>query len=121
EIYQWLLRQLGFVVSNTGYIVYANAQKDRDGFGAKLDFDITLIAHTGSTDWVEPTLLDIKKCLDSDVLPNKTEDCDYCRYRESAGKALLAHVEGTKLESKQEIKKVTSKKSKENYETPTLF
>src|SRR6185312_284075 len=95
EIYQWLLRQLGFVVSNTGYIVYANAQKDRDGSGAKLDFDITLIAHTGSTDWVEPTLLDIKKCLDSDVLPNKTEDCDYCRYRESAGKALLAHVEGT--------------------------
>ena len=92
EIYQWLLRQLGFTVSDTGYIVYANAQKDRDGFGGKLEFDITLIAHTGSTDWVAQTLLDIKKCLDSDALPMPTQDCDYCRYRESAGKALLAHA-----------------------------
>ena len=28
-IYQWLLRQLGYKVANTGYFVYANGRKDR--------------------------------------------------------------------------------------------
>jgi ATP-dependent exoDNAse (exonuclease V) beta subunit len=29
EVYQWLFRQNGFKVSNTGYFVYANASKDK--------------------------------------------------------------------------------------------
>ncbi len=128
EIYQWLLRQLGFPVSDTGYIVYANAQKDRDGFGAKLEFEITLIAHKGSTDWIEQTLLDIKKCLESNLLPERSEDCDYCRYRESAGKALLPFVKGQMTHaSSTPVEKITItrkavKKDHENTpETAQLF
>ncbi len=134
EIYQWLLRQLGFTVSDTGYIVYANAQKDRDGFGAKLDFEITLIAHKGTTDWVDQTLLDIKRCLDSDTLPERSDDCDYCRYRESAGKALLPFARGAhalptapnlvteKTETKRNISSKSKKQEHENTpETAQLF
>lgn len=90
EIYQWLLRQKNFKVSDTGYFVYANASKDREAFDAKLEFEVTLIPYTGSTDWVEGTLLKLKECAESPEIPAPSEDCDYCRYREAAGKALWA-------------------------------
>ena len=88
EVYQWLLRQRGFPVSDTGYFVYANASKDREAFDGKLEFEVTLIPYTGNTGWIEGTLQKIKECLDSEAIPNSTADCDYCRYRESAGQAL---------------------------------
>lgn len=88
EVYQWLLRQNGFTVSDTGYFVYANATKDREAFDAKLEFDITLIAYKGNANWIEGTLADIKTCLDSEQIPPMGDGCDYCRYREAAGVAL---------------------------------
>lgn len=88
EVYQWLLRQNGFKVSDTGYWFYANATKDREAFDAKLDFELTLVPYKGSTDWIDDTLVALKACLDSEQIPPAGEDCDYCRYREAAGKAL---------------------------------
>lgn len=90
ETYQWLFRRNGFSVSDTGYFVYANASKDREAFDAKLEFEVTLIPYTGDDSWVEPTLFDIKACLESPELPAPGDGCDYCRYREAAGKKLLA-------------------------------
>ena len=90
EIYQWLLRQNGFEVSDTAYWVYANGDKDKDAFDAKLEFELTLVPYTGDASWVEDTLQDIKKCLDSDELPQNAEDCDYCKYREAVGKKMQA-------------------------------
>jgi hypothetical protein len=92
EIYQWLLRQNGFDVSDTGYWFYANASKDREAFDGRLDFELTLVPYTGSTDWVDEALVRLKACLDSDSLPGAGLECDYCRYREAAGKALLPFV-----------------------------
>ena len=83
EMYQWLLRELGFKVSNTGYFVYCNGKTDREAFDAKLDFDINLLVYTGNSSWVEDTLLEIKKCLDG-KMPKSNEECDYCNYRKSA-------------------------------------
>jgi len=81
EIYQWLFRQEDFPVNNTGYFVYANASKNRPKFDAKLEFDLQIIAYEGDCSWVEPTIYQIKKCLDSDQIPNPGEKCEYCEYR----------------------------------------
>ena len=83
EIYQWLLRRNGYNVSNTGYFVYCNGRTDLDRFDGKLEFDLTLIPYEGSDSWVEGTIEDIHKCLNSDNVPDSSEDCDYCAYRES--------------------------------------
>ena len=91
EIYQWLLRQNGFKVSDTGYWFYANATKDREAFDGRLDFELTLVPYKGSTDWIDGVLVDLKKCLDSESIPAAAEDCDYCRYRDVAGKKFQAH------------------------------
>ncbi|SRR5258708_206456 len=81
EIYQWLFRENGFKVSDTGYFVYCNGKTDRKAFDAKLKFDITLLPYKGSTDWVLGTIKDAIECLKGDSLPNSGTDCDYCKYR----------------------------------------
>lgn len=84
EIYQWLFRQNGFKVSDTGYFVYCNGRTDKEAFDAKLEFDIKIIPYTGKTDWIEDIILEIKNCLMSDTIPEADPDCDYCNYRKSA-------------------------------------
>lgn len=80
EVYQWLLRQNGYKVSNTGYFVYCNGNTDKKAFDAKLEFNITLIPYEGNDSWIEKTITDIHLCLGSDVIPQANEDCDYCSY-----------------------------------------
>lgn len=80
EVYQWLLRRNGYTVSDTGYFVYCNGQADRPAFNAKLEFDVTLIAYTGSDSWIEPVVADIHACLNHDAIPVSHPDCDYCSY-----------------------------------------
>lgn len=92
EIYQWLLRHNDLDVSDTGYFVYVNGRKDLKGFDGKLEFDINLIPYKGKSAWVDEVLLKIKKCLDSDVIPDADPDCEYCKYREAAGMAFKKHV-----------------------------
>ena len=80
EIYQWLFRKNGFNVSSIGYFVYCNGLTDRDTFGAKLDFDIKVIPYTGDDGWIEGIVLNIHKCLRSDMIPVSGQDCDFCKY-----------------------------------------
>jgi len=80
DIYQWLFRQGGFDVSETGYFVYANGIKDKEKFDNKLEFDLTILDYEGSTEWVEPTILDIKEVLDGDKLPESGPHCEHCPY-----------------------------------------
>ena len=94
EIYQWLFRKNGFTVSSTVYFVYVNGKSDAEAFDAKLEFDIELIPYTGSDTWVESTVYDLKKMLMSDDIPLVGKafgggPCEYCTYRENAGKILL--------------------------------
>ncbi len=87
EIYQWIFRQMGYKVNDTGYFVYANAGKNREKFDARLEFELQIIPHKGDTSWIEPTILNIKKCLESPVLPESSEDCEYCAYVKAISKA----------------------------------
>lgn len=87
-VYQWLLRQNGFTVSDTAYFVYCNGLKTTSAFGDKLLFETTLIPCSGSIDWIEQTLSEIKNCLDNDIYPSSAQTCEYCLYRETVGKKL---------------------------------
>lgn len=96
EVYQWLFRKNGFEVSDTGYFVYVNADSNKEAFDARLDFSVKLIPYEGNTDWLEPTLLKIKETLDSDLIPEVGEFCDYCTYRQAAGEAMANHIKSKK-------------------------
>lgn len=86
EVYQWLLRQNNLKVSDTGYFVYCTGKLDQHAFDKRIDFDVNLIPYTGTTDWVEPTLHDIKRCLVANEIPPASPKCDWCAYREAVSK-----------------------------------
>jgi hypothetical protein len=100
EVYQWLLRQNGFTVSNTSYFFYVNAIKDLDSFNGKLEFDTTIIPYDGNDSWIENTLLEIKKVLDEEKIPKCNPDCDFCRYIEAVNKVVREHEEKNRSEEK---------------------
>lgn len=99
EVYQWLLRNNGLSVSNTGYFVYCNGITDIEAFDGKLEFDISLIAYEGDDNWVDTALNDIHACLESDTVPEADEECDYCAYfetrKEVVGERTGAHKSDT--------------------------
>ncbi len=85
EVYQWLLRQNDFAVSDTGYFVYTNARMDVEEFGDKLEFKTKLIPYNGDDGWVEPTLEKMKACMDNDDMPPVGDHimggpCEFCTY-----------------------------------------
>lgn len=84
EVYQWIFRRSGFPVAPTGYFVFANAGRNRPSFDGKLEFELSLVAYTGDDSWVEPTIMAIKKCLDSDAIPDSSLSCEYCAWRQAA-------------------------------------
>ncbi len=88
-VYRWLLEKNGFRVEEKGYLVYANASKDEDAFDDKLVFETTLVEVTTDTKWIEPTLVKVKACLESEALPPIGDNCEFCPYREACGKKLM--------------------------------
>ncbi len=80
EIYQWLLRNNGFEVSNIGYWVYVTATQKQDRFDNNLHFEANLVSYEGSSDWVDGKLDEIYKALNSEQIPEASENCDYCKF-----------------------------------------
>ena len=80
EIYQWLLRKNNLKVSNTGYILYCTGIYNQPVFDKKLEFDVHLIEHTGDDAWVEPIIVGIKKCLDTNEIPSAGVACEHCAW-----------------------------------------
>ncbi len=115
EVYQWLFRQNGFPVSDTGYFVYVNGKQDREAFDAKLEFDVVLLPYTGNSNWIEPTLDKVKTCLMSETLPDPDPVCQYCAYRKHAAQAGAAYGKPKKLVSEKK------KNSHEDKSSETLF
>ena len=73
EIYQWIMRQNGFNVSDSGYFVYVNGdQHFEDGMlkdksdDAIMKFKVQLIEHKGNDSWVEETIENLNQCLNQD-------------------------------------------------------
>lgn len=97
EIYQWLLKQNGFDVSDTGYFVYATGTTDRDGFNNVVDFETFVFPHHGNSDWVEQTIIDMKKVMDSDKMPPvgvsaMGGECEHCAYARSRTELTLEAI-----------------------------
>jgi len=85
EIYQWLMRQNGFKVSDVGYFVYCNGKTDVETFDGKLEFDVKILPYTGNDSWVEDAITQAHACLNQDEIPAANPDCDYCTYFKSRG------------------------------------
>lgn len=91
EVYQWIFIKMGFAVSAIGYFLFANASRNRPGFHGKLEFESSIIPYEGNTAWLEPALVKIKDCLESDHIPASNRGCQHCAYRSHIQKASLSN------------------------------
>lgn len=97
EIYRWLLRQNGFRVSDIAYFVYTNARLNVEGFADTLKFKTKLIPYAGDTSWVEPTLEQMKQCLEREIPPVGVNimggACEFCTYARARTELTLKSLE----------------------------
>src|SRR5690606_12527108 len=97
EVYQWLLRQNGFKVSDTGYFVYAIGRLDVDGFFDKVEFRTKIIPYKGDASWVEKALHEMKECLEGDMPPVGKAvmggDCEFCNYARQRTELTFKHLQ----------------------------
>jgi CRISPR/Cas system-associated exonuclease Cas4 (RecB family) len=100
ETYQWLLRANGFKVSDTGYFVYATGDMNADGFNDVIAFNTHVFPHVGSDEWVEQTLLKMKKCLEGDIpevgVAAMGGPCEYCTYARARTELTLKSLQTKK-------------------------
>ena len=104
EVYQWLLRQNEFEVSDTGYFVYANGKAQESAFKGVLRFDVKTFPYTGNADWVEQTLKDIKVCLEGDIpevgMGPIGKGCEHCGYAKQRTELTLKALQKRRKASK---------------------
>ena len=89
DLYVWVMRRMGFAVSDTGYFLYVDGDRftDRDFLNADealMVFKTTLISYVVDTSWVETTLDKIKATLDSRSRPKHSDECQYGKFLEAA-------------------------------------
>jgi CRISPR/Cas system-associated exonuclease Cas4 (RecB family) len=101
EVYQWLLRQNGLEVSDTGYFVYTNGRLDLDGFNDRVEFRTKVIPYKGSDKWVDTTLVKMKACMDSEDMPPIGDSimggpCEFCTYAKNRTALTLRAIQSAK-------------------------
>ena len=79
EIYQWLLQQNGYKVSKTGYFLFAKVNKNGGFLEGKLSFDLFLEPQEGDRNWIEGSLREARKVIDS-IIPDSNPECVYCQF-----------------------------------------
>lgn len=107
EVYQWLLRQNGFKVSDTAYFVYTNGRLDLDGFYDKVEFRTKIIPYEGDDSWVDPTIKKMKRCMDGDMPSVGTAamggECDYCLYAKKRTELTLKDLQSKQKSAKKKV------------------
>jgi hypothetical protein len=89
DLYVWVFRRMGFDVDDTGYFLYVDGDRFTmsDFLGenkALMEFKVTFIPYQTDLNWIEPTLISIKKLLHSDKRPDHHEDCEHGQFLQSS-------------------------------------
>ena len=82
DLYVWVMRQKGFNISATGYFLYCDGDRFSDYSFLNqeegiMKFKMSLISYKVDLDWIEPTLIEIRKCLHQSQCPEHREECEY--------------------------------------------
>lgn len=89
DLYIWVLRRMGFDVSDTGYFLYVDGDRftEQDFLGtneALMVFKTSLIPYLVNVSWIIPTLGEIKATLDGGSRPEHSEKCQYGNFLEAS-------------------------------------
>lgn len=82
DLYIWVLRRMGFDVSDLGYFLYVDGDRFTDtdfiqGDSALMEFKCSLIEYETDQSWINDTLVQIRRTLDQPCRPSHSDDCEY--------------------------------------------
>lgn len=84
DVYGWILAGNGFALAREGYVLFANADREKPTFDRRLSFTLSIVAHVLDLSWIDDALLCVRDCLDRDIPPPSTSSCVWCAYRQLA-------------------------------------
>ena len=83
DLYVWVLRRLGFDVSDIGYFLYCDADRFTEEVflkdaGATMYFKMSLFEYVVDCSWIEPHLFVVRNLLDTALgCPHHQNNCEY--------------------------------------------
>tara|TARA_A100001011_G_C14040305_1_gene727517 strand:- start:19 stop:753 length:735 start_codon:yes stop_codon:yes gene_type:complete len=81
DFYAYLLKLNNYKVHKKGYWLICNAaNENQKSFKNNVSFKTTLLEYELKTDYIEDSLQDLEKCLESKKTPISGDDCDNCRW-----------------------------------------
>jgi len=89
EVYQFLLRTVGFQVESRAWLVYANGRPDRPAPDATLSFRMSMLPCDGDTAWVLDSFRAAVALIQGGAAPTPSTSCKWCLYvqrRAASGK-----------------------------------
>ena len=97
DVYIWVLRGMGFAVSDVGYFIYVDGLHvgidgmiDSNTDTATMTFATSILTYRSSTDWIEPALVDIAALLRCGQCPAHAVKCQDGAFIEQVNRVLLA-------------------------------
>ena len=86
DIYVYILRKMGYSVSDTAYFMVCNGEKTPDRFDANMQFVVKLVDYQVDINWVGPKIKEMKQVMDSPDIPETNPNCENCAYIQQAEK-----------------------------------
>ena len=80
DFYGFLLSEMGFMVSDTGYFFVCNAIRDVDGFFGKMEFEETLIPYKLKVNYIPKLVSEMINVMNSEMIPKSNPSCMNCAY-----------------------------------------
>ena len=60
------------------------ADRNKEAFDKKIEFDVKIIPYQGKDDWIEKTIIEAHQALVKETIPKASSECDYCAYLQAA-------------------------------------
>ena len=76
----YLIKEMGFDVSDTFYFLVCNADRNADGFFGKLEFKEVLIPYKWNADWIPNQVNQMIDCMNNGEIPESNPACKNCAY-----------------------------------------
>ena len=80
DIYVHILRNMNFKVSNNTFFMVCNGEKTNEEFGNRIDFKTVLVPYKADASWIPDKILEMKKVLESEKIPEYNDKCESCIY-----------------------------------------
>jgi len=80
DFYAYLLKEMGFKVSNDSYLYICNAINENKGFNGKMIFNEVLIHYKVNTSYIDSKIQSMIDVLNTSKPPQSNESCENCAY-----------------------------------------